>query len=61
MSETVKVIVRCRPMNSRENGLKCNSVININTAIGYSLHDNTFLKWICNYVVPIINEIHIFN
>lgn len=25
--ETVKVIVRCRPMNSREKDLKCNTVI----------------------------------
>ena len=27
--EAVKVIVRCRPMNSRENGLKCKSVVGV--------------------------------
>ena len=27
MAESVKVIVRCRPMNGRENNLKCKSCI----------------------------------
>lgn len=30
MAEAVKVIVRCRPMNAREDGLKCKDVIFIN-------------------------------
>ena len=25
----IKVIVRCRPMNSRENGLKCKNVVGV--------------------------------
>ena len=29
MAEAVKVIVRCRPMNEREKGLKCSQVVNI--------------------------------
>lgn len=29
MAEAVKVIVRCRPMNSRETGLGCKDVISI--------------------------------
>ena len=29
MAESVKVIVRCRPMNAREQGLKCAEVIAI--------------------------------
>eukprot|EP00049_Salpingoeca_infusionum_P002080 m.53909 g.53909 ORF g.53909 m.53909 type:complete len:1163 (-) comp11376_c0_seq3:388-3876(-) len=32
--ETVKVIVRCRPMNSREKGLNCKVVVDINTKLG---------------------------
>jgi len=31
MGESVKVIVRCRPMNGREKGLNCKDVINIET------------------------------
>ena len=27
MAESVKVIVRCRPMNSRENGLNCKTCV----------------------------------
>ena len=34
MAEAVKVIVRCRPMNSRENGLKCKMVVTMNSASG---------------------------
>jgi len=29
MAEAVKVIVRCRPMNDREKGLKCKDVVDI--------------------------------
>jgi len=29
MAEAVKVIVRCRPMNEREKGLKCKDVVDI--------------------------------
>jgi len=29
MAEAVKVIVRCRPMNEREKGLKCSQVVDI--------------------------------
>jgi len=29
MAEAVKVIVRCRPMNEREKGLKCGTVVDI--------------------------------
>jgi len=29
MAEAVKVIVRCRPMNEREKGLKCKDVVEI--------------------------------
>jgi len=29
MAEAVKVIVRCRPMNEREKGLKCTEVVQI--------------------------------
>jgi len=29
MAEAVKVIVRCRPMNERERGLKCGTVVDI--------------------------------
>jgi len=29
MAEAVKVIVRCRPMNEREKGLKCGQVVDI--------------------------------
>ena len=31
MAESVKVIVRCRPMNGREKGLSCKEVVNIDT------------------------------
>ncbi|XP_005106603.1 kinesin-like protein KIF17 isoform X2 [Aplysia californica] len=34
MAECVKVIVRCRPMNEREKGLKCNTVIGMDTPKG---------------------------
>ena len=34
MAESVKVIVRCRPMNAREYGLNCKEVINIDGKIG---------------------------
>jgi len=29
--ESVKVIVRCRPMNQRENNLKCKSSVNVDS------------------------------
>ena len=34
MAETVKVIVRCRPMNQREKDLKCKEVVDIDTRVG---------------------------
>lgn len=34
MAESVKVIVRCRPMNNREKDLKCAVVINMDSKIG---------------------------
>lgn len=34
MAESVKVIVRCRPMNDREKGLKCATVISMDPARG---------------------------
>jgi len=33
-AECVKVIVRCRPMNTREKDLKCNCVINMDSERG---------------------------
>ena len=32
--ETVKVIVRCRPMNSREKGLKCDTSVEVHNELG---------------------------
>ena len=32
--ETVKVIVRCRPMNSREKGLKCDTSVQVHNELG---------------------------
>ena len=34
MAEAVKVVVRCRPMNARELGLKCDPVIKMDSATG---------------------------
>jgi len=34
MSESVKVIVRCRPINTREKDLKCKCVVSMNGAKG---------------------------
>ena len=34
MSETVKVIVRCRPINTREKDLKCKCVVSMDGARG---------------------------
>ena len=34
MAETVKVIVRCRPMNTREKDLDCTEVIEMDPNIG---------------------------
>ena len=34
MAEAVKVIVRCRPMNKRENGLGCKCVVSMDSAKG---------------------------
>ena len=34
MGEAVKVIVRCRPLNKRENDLKCEVVIKMDSSIG---------------------------
>ena len=34
MGESVKVIVRCRPMNSREKDLKCGEVVSMDNARG---------------------------
>lgn len=34
MAESVRVIVRCRPMNQREKSLSCKSVLNIDNRIG---------------------------
>ena len=34
MAESVKVIVRCRPLNARENGMKCNCVITMDSGKG---------------------------
>ena len=34
MSEAVKVIVRCRPINSREKDLKCKCVVSMDSARG---------------------------
>ncbi|CAF0982889.1 unnamed protein product [Adineta steineri] len=39
-SETVRVIVRCRPMNQRENDLKCQSIVLMNTAINQVMLEN---------------------
>ena len=35
MAEAVKVIVRCRPMNARENALKCGIVVKMDGGRGY--------------------------
>jgi hypothetical protein len=32
--ETVKVLVRCRPLNSREKGLNCRTIVSIDSSIG---------------------------
>ena len=32
--ETVKVIVRCRPMNSREKALKCDTSVEVHNDLG---------------------------
>ena len=34
MAEAVKVIVRCRPLNSRENNLKCLNIIEMEESLG---------------------------
>lgn len=34
MGETVRVIVRCRPMNGREKGLNCKCIIEMDSKIG---------------------------
>jgi kinesin family protein 3/17 len=33
-AESVKVIVRCRPMNDRENNLNCKMVLDIDSSLG---------------------------
>lgn len=44
-AEAVKVIVRCRPMNQRENSLNCKNVVNIDTKIGQcSIHNPSDAK-----------------
>ncbi|XP_071955495.1 kinesin-like protein KIF17 isoform X2 [Antedon mediterranea] len=35
MAEAVKVIVRCRPLNAREKGLKCKTVVGMDSKRGY--------------------------
>ena len=32
--ETVKVLVRCRPLNSREKGLNCRTIVSMDPSIG---------------------------
>lgn len=34
MAEAVKVIVRCRPLNTREKNLKCENIIQMDSSIG---------------------------
>jgi hypothetical protein len=34
MGESVRVVVRCRPMNNREKGLNCKTIINIDGKTG---------------------------
>jgi hypothetical protein len=34
--ETVKVVVRCRPMNQRETSMKCKTVVSMDSARGVS-------------------------
>lgn len=34
MAEAVKVIVRCRPLNTREKNLKCQTIVQMDSSIG---------------------------
>ena len=40
MAEAVKVIVRCRPMNAREKGLNCKTVLSMDGKIGQCVIHN---------------------
>ncbi|CAF3047525.1 unnamed protein product [Rotaria sp. Silwood2] len=39
-SETVRVIVRCRPMNQRETDLECKTIVSMNTQLNHVLLEN---------------------